>query len=171
MQTPRYRRLVARVLGAILPFQEMRHALWMISAALVPAMLVFGVFEISLNDGAIARLSRIDHSAVDGRDLAPLFTYYISWVAHVCISIGVGSLAAHSAFRNTSEPKKSALKSFRILVPLAVLLVVLIADAMHCNLAVLSHQRLFDVLELAPSLMPMFRTERTFRVYTVWTPT
>jgi hypothetical protein len=143
----------------------------MIGAAFVPAMLVFGVFEGFLTDSAIARLSRIDRSAVDGRDLAPLFTYYISWVAHVCIAFGVGLLAAHSAFRNTSEPKKSALRSFRILIPLAALLVVLIADAMHCNLAVLSHQRLFNVLNLEPSLLPMFRTERTFTGYTVWAPT
>jgi hypothetical protein len=171
MQTPRSRRTVARVLCALFPYRETRHARWMIGAALVPALLVWGVFELFLTDSAIARLSRIDRSAVGGHDLAPLFTYYISWVAHVCISLGVGLLAAHSAFRNTSEPKKSVLRSFRILVPLAVLLVILAADAMHCNLAVLSHQRLFNVLALEPSLLPMFRTERTFNAYTVWAPT
>ena len=143
----------------------------MIGAALVPAMIVFAVFQGFLTDSAIARLSRIDRSAVNGHDLAPLITYYISWVSHLCISLGVGLLAAHSAFRNTSEPKKSALRSFRILVPLAVLLVVLVADDLRCNLAVLSHQRLFKVLALEPSLSPMFRTEWVFTRYTAWTPT
>lgn len=161
MLTARFRRSVARVLVVLFPFREMRHALWMVGAAFVPATLVFVVFEVFVTDSAIARLSSIDRSAVDGHDLAPLFTYYISWVAHVCIALGVGSLAAHSAFRNTSEPKKSALRSFRILVPLAVLFVVLMADTMQCNLAVLSHQRLFNVLALEPSLMPMFSTGPT----------
>ena len=110
-KTP-FRRAVSRVLSPILSFPEIRHALPMTGYAFIPTIGVFFVFEWFLTDKAIAQLCRIEPAAVSGHDFAPLFNYYIAWVAHVLISVGVGVDAAHSAFRDISVIKKTVLMRF-----------------------------------------------------------
>src|SRR5438045_4121694 len=116
MRASRACRVVARVLSPILSFQEIRQALRMVASALIPALVVFLVFQCSLPEDAMTQICRIDRSAVKGHDLAPMFNYYIAWAAHVLVSVAVALGAAHSAFRDTSEPKKTTLRQFRILV-------------------------------------------------------
>jgi hypothetical protein len=171
MPTLRFRRVLDRMLSPMLSFREIRHALFMMVFALIPWLSVFAVFEVFLTKNAIAPMCRTDRSAVTGHDLAPLFNYYISWVAHVLVSVGVGVGATRSAFRNTSPVKKTALKRFGILAFLVTILVVIVGDDMHSNLAVLSHDRVFNVLSVAPSLSPMFQQELNSTRYTISVPT
>jgi len=163
--------LAKRALSPILSFQEIRHALFMMVFALIPTLSVFAVFEIYMTKPVIVAMCQTDLPAITGHDLVPLFNYYIVLVAHVLISVGVGVGAARSAFRNTSAVKKPILTRFRIIVFLSLLLVVLVADAMHTNLAMLSHDRIFSVLSKAPSLSPMFRHELNFAHSAIATPT
>jgi hypothetical protein len=87
------------------------------------------------------------------------------------VSVGVGLGAARGAFRNTSAPKTTVLKRFRVVVFLLLMLGVFVADALHSNLALLSHERIFNVLSGAPSLSHLFRHELSFARYTVSVPT
>ncbi len=143
----------------------------MIGVAVIPAISVSFVFEVFLPASATAQLSRVNRSAITGHNLAPLFIYYISWVTHVLVSVGVGVGAARSAFLDTSAVKTSVLKRFRVLIFLVAVLVVLVADDMHLTLTVMLHERVFNVLSVEPSLSPLFRQELTFTPYTVFVPT
>lgn len=170
MRKLQLRRVVARLLSPM-AFQEIRHALCMMAFALIPTISVFAVFEVFLTKNAIVLMCQTDHSAIVGQDLAPLFNYYISWVAHVLVSIGVGVGASRSAFRNTSVIKKTVLKRFRLLAFLVAMLFVIVIDDMHSNLAVLSHDRIFNVLSVVPSLSPLFQRQLNFTRYIISIPT
>jgi hypothetical protein len=143
-------------------FPEIRHASVMALFALVPTVSVFLIFELYMTNKVVAIMCRSERSAHAGHDLAPLFNYYIVWVVHLLVSVGIGVGAARGAFRNTSPTKTTVLKRFRMAVFLLLMLIVLAADSMHANLALLSHERIFNILSKAPSLARMFRQELHF---------
>lgn len=167
MGIPPLHRMRERLLRPFKSFREIRHALWMIGFAFVPPAAVAIVFELSLPEHTIEQMSPIKPPATGGRDFAPILHYYIAWVTHGLVSVGVAFFAARSAFRNTAITKTTVLKRFRIMVFLFTLLIVLIADAAHCNLALLSHERLFNVLSADISLSPLFQQERQIGGYTI----
>lgn len=166
MQKSRFSRVKDHLLSPK-EFEEIQHAFWMTMLALIPATLVFCVFQFSVTSDAVALMSRIDRSAIRGRDLTPLFNYYTSWVAHVLISLSVSLAAAHNAFRDTTPTKIGVMKRFRLMSFLAALSFVFLADAAHTKLAVLTHQRLFAVLSVEASLSPLFRQD----LGPLWRPT
>jgi len=147
--------------------REIKYALKMIGLAFIPTTAVFFVF-MAVSKDAIASLGRVDRSAITGNDLAPLLNYYIAWVAHLLISIGVAVEAEQNAFRNISETTESIVKQFRLFAFLVTLLTVIVGDHLHCSLAVLSHDRIFSVLSVPSSISPMFRPLPTR--YTPWGP-
>jgi hypothetical protein len=152
-------------------FQEIRHALPMIAFAVIPVTLVFGIFQVGVTGKAIDVMCVTTRSPIIAHDLAPVFNYYIAWAAHMLVSIGVVLLGARSAYRNTSGIKVGVLKHFAIMVALMTMFVVILADAMHSRLAVLSHERIFGVLSREPSLSRFFRHEAHFNDYTILVPT
>ena len=166
MENSRFRGVIAWVQKPW-TFREIKYALWMMGLALIPTTAVFFVF-MAVSKDAIASLCRVDRSAITGNDLAPLFNYYIAWVAHLLISIGVAVEAERNAFRNIPQTTESILKQFRLLAFLVTLLAVIVGDDLHCNLAVLSHDRIFSVLSVPSSILRMFRPIPTR--YTPWGP-
>jgi hypothetical protein len=167
----RFRRMLDQILNPVLSFREIRHSLFMMIFALIPTLSVFVVFEACLPKNVVVQMTLSTRKALTGNDLAPLFNYYIVWVAHMLVSVGVGVGAARGAFRNTSAVKKTVLKRFRLVVFLFLMLIVVASDAMHSNLALLSHQRIFNILSAEPSLSRMFRHELIFAHYTIFVPT
>jgi len=140
-------------------FKEIQHAFWIMMLAFAPSTVVFCVFQFSITNDAVTLMCRLDRTAITGHDFTPLFNYYISWVAHVLISLGVSLTAAQNAFRNTSVPKIRAMKRFRLMGFLVALFFVFLADAVHTKLAVLTHERLFAVLSAEQALSPLFRQD------------
>lgn len=166
MESTRFRRLKDCLLSPR-EFEEIQHAFCMTVLALVPATLMFCVFQFSVTSDAVALMRRIDRSAITGHDLTPLFNYYTSWVAHVLISLSVSLAAARNAFRDTTPPKIAVMKRFRLMSFLVALAFVLLADAGRTKLALLTHQRLFAVLSAETSLSPLFRQD----IGPLWRPT
>jgi len=152
-------------------FQEIRHALPMIVFALIPVVSVFVIFQFGVTGKTIQMMCVTTRSAIVGHDLTPLFNYYIAFVAHMLVSIGVVLLGARSAYRNTSVMKATVLKRFAIMAALMTMFFLLLADAMHCKLAVLTHERLFGVLSREPSLSPFFQHEADFKGHPISFPT
>jgi hypothetical protein len=150
-------------------FKGVRFALRMIGFAFIPVVSVALVFEFLLPKQAVALT--VTSPAVVGHDLAPLFNYYVAWVAHVLISIGVGLGAARGAFKNTSPTQKAVLKRFRFVTFVIAMLAVILADAVHSNLAVLSHERIFNVLSAEPSLSLLFHYKVRIGQYRISVPT
>src|SRR5207244_13279643 len=105
-----------------------------------------------VSKAAIAALCRTERSSLTVHDLTPVFIYYTSWVAHLTISVGVGVGAARGAFHDASSVKTTELKRFRVGAFLLVLMSVIVCDALHGNLAMLSHDRIFKVLSAEHSL-------------------
>jgi len=148
-----------------------------------PSVMVFLVFQFAVTDAAMRRMCQTASSAMTRCDLAPLVNYYISWVAHLTVSLGVAYGARRGAL-HASEPKAPFLSQFPLAVGLLIVALVLAADAFHTRMAVLSHERLFNVLSAEPSLAPLFRGEAEIPNFTlsffpiimgvatpIWTPT
>ncbi|MDP9191909.1 MAG: hypothetical protein M3P06_09440 [Acidobacteriota bacterium] len=147
-----------------------------------PSVMVFLVFQFAVTDAAMTRMCHTASSAMTRHDLAPLVNYYISWVAHLTVSVGVAYGARRGAL-HASEPKAPFLSQFPLAVCLLIVALVLAADAFHTRMAVLSHERLFNVLSAEPSLAPLFRVEAEIPNFTLslfsiigvatalWTPT
>ena len=155
----RHSRGVANQLMRPLSFREIRHALFMISFAFIPTLVVFLIFEGYVSKAVVLAMCRSDRYAIAGHDLAPLFNYYTSWVVHFLTAVAVSIGAELGAFRNTSQIKEKRVKRFRIVLFLTVIFVVVVGDEIHSNLALLSHERLFSVLSQVPALSPQFRYE------------
>ncbi|HXH41496.1 MAG TPA: hypothetical protein VNN08_22905 [Thermoanaerobaculia bacterium] len=170
MQDSRFHRVVDAMLKPM-SFQEIRHAFPMIGFAFIPVTLVFGIYQLGVTGKAIDLMCVTTRSPIAAHDLAPLFNYYIAWAAHMLVSIGVVLLGARSAYRDTSVVKTGVLKRFAIMAALMTMFVVILADAMHTKLAVLSHERIFGVLSREPSLSPFFPHEAHFYGYTIPVPT
>src|ERR1019366_3667144 len=170
MQVSRIRRVIDATLNSM-EFQEIRHALPMIVFALIPVASVFLIFQLGVTDRTTQVMRVTTRSAIVGHDLTPLLNYYIALVAHMLVAIGVVLLGARSAYRDTSVTKTTVLKRFAIMAALMTMFILLLADAMHCKLAVLSHERIFDVLSREPSLSPFFQHEADFKGYPISFPT
>ncbi|HJQ38794.1 MAG TPA: hypothetical protein VKB93_16790 [Thermoanaerobaculia bacterium] len=148
----------------------------------VPSVMVFLVFQFAVTDAAMTRMCQTAPSAMTRHDLAPLVNYYISWVAHLTVSIGVAYGARRGAL-HASEAKAPFLIQFPLAVCLLIVALVLAADSLHTKMAVLSHERLFSVMSAEPSLAPLFRGEAEIPNFTlsifpiigvatpIWTPT
>ncbi|MGN6183253.1 MAG: hypothetical protein ACTHQM_06310 [Thermoanaerobaculia bacterium] len=132
-----------------------RQALVMILSSFVPAVLVVFCVSFAMTDSALVAACKPEHFAPKARDLSPLLVYYIAWIAHMLLSISVGVGALFIRFGQTSI-KRAFLK---LGIPSIVIatVVVIVADAFHLKLAVLSHERLFDVLRQDPALASMFQ--------------
>jgi hypothetical protein len=130
---------------------------------------VFLVFECLLPRKAIALTST--KRVLVGHDLAPLLNYYVAWVAHMLVAVAVGLGAARGAFRNTSAPQKILLHRLRLGTFMFAMSAVVLADAAHCNLAVLSHERIFNVLSATPSLALLFHDDIKVGLYRIGVPT
>lgn len=165
-----FRVFVTRILNPFLSFQEMRHAVAMAGFSVIPSIAIFIVLQLYLTQAAMTTMCH-GYRSVNGHDFTPLFNYYTIWVAHILISIGVGVGADRGAFRNTSEAKSKVLQRFRVAIFLLLILIVFAADATHRNIALLSHERIFNVLSRSPALAPMFRGEVQFLGRTIPVPT
>jgi hypothetical protein len=139
-------------------FPELKHAWRIMAIGAVPSVLVFSVFQVAVTDAAMARMCHTAPSVITRQDLAPLFNYYISWVAHLTVSVTVAYGAKRGAL-HASESKTPFLTQFPLAVCLLIVGVVLAVDAFHMKMAVLSHERIFDVLAADASLAPLFRNE------------
>ncbi|HKS23469.1 MAG TPA: hypothetical protein VJZ76_11760 [Thermoanaerobaculia bacterium] len=165
-----FRSFAERMLNPFLSFQEMRYAVIIAAFSVIPSIAMFIVLQLYLSDAAVTMMCRGHHS-LSSHDFAPLFNYYTIWVAHVLISVGVGVGADRSAFRNASEVKIKALKRFRIAIFLSLMLIVFVADATHRNIALLSHERIFNVLSNDPALAVMFHNDVRYLNRTIPMPT
>jgi hypothetical protein len=136
----------------------------------LPSVVVFLVFQFAVTDATMAKMCQTSSTALTRHDLAPLFNYYIAWVAHLTVSVGV----AYGALRgglHASETKTPFLIRFPLGVCLLIVAVVLATDAFHTKMAILSHDRLFRVLAVDPSLAPLFRDNAEIGHLTLYFPT
>jgi hypothetical protein len=164
------RSFAIQILNPFVSFQEIRHAVVIAGFSLIPSVAIFVVLQLYLTQAAVTMMCQGDHSA-NGHDFTPLFNYYTIWVAHILVSVGVGVGADRGAFRNASEAKSNVLKRFRAAVFLLLMLTVFAADATHRNIALLSHERIFNVLSRSPALASLFRNEVEFLDRTIPAPT
>jgi len=166
---------LSRIFSAIdaklnsMEFQEIRHALPMMGCAFIPIVgalvtFQFGVMGKSLDDlmGVTAR------SKIAGHDLSLLFNYYTAWMAHMVVSIGVTLLAARSAYRNRTAEKVADMMLFAIMAAVVTMFFLVVLDALHCKLAVLTHERIFSVLSREPSLGPLFQQKALFTWFSLF---
>lgn len=160
-----------RLLRPFLSFRELQHAPLIVAMAFSPALIVAAVFEASLPNAAVAAMCQIDRSAVTGQDYAPILNYYVAWITHGFIALGVAYFSARSAFRNMPIEKVISLKRFRLMAFLSGLLLVIASDAAHCDLAMLSHERIFRALSLCSSLAPLFQSQWMTPWHSISTPT
>lgn len=151
-------------------FVELRHAWRIMAVGVVPSVLVFVVIEVAVTDAAIARMCDTARSAITRHDFSPLVNYYISWVAHLVVSVGVAFGATRGAL-HASESKAPFLTRFPLAVSLLIVAFVLTADAFHTKIAVLSHERLFSVLSEEPALAPLLRNESEIAGFALPVPT
>jgi hypothetical protein len=151
-------------------FPELQHAWRIMAIGATPAVVVLLVFQVAVTDATMARMGHTARSAMTRHDVAPLFNYYISWVAHLVVSVGVAYGARRGAL-HASEPKAPFLIRFPLAVSLLILAAVLAADAFHMKMAVLSHERVFSVLSAEPSLASLFRDEVDTGQLTLSVPT
>lgn len=140
-------------------FQEIRHAFWMVLWAFAPITVVFCTFQFGVTGRTVDLMCATSRSKIAGHDLTPLFVYYIAWAAHMFVSGSVIFLGARSAYRNIPSDKAAAMRRFAILATLMTMFFLLLVDALHCKLAVLTHERIFSVLSREHSLCPFFEYE------------
>jgi hypothetical protein len=159
-------RLATRV-SAPFAFPEFTDAVIMIVAALIPAGVVAGVFQCLVSRDAVAQICRTDRLTLAGRDLSQVFDYYISWVGHVVVTLGVGLVATRGALARVNVKKRRALWGLAVAAGVLATGTVIAGDALHTNLAMLSHERLFRVLSRAPAMRWLFRDEWTLAGH-VW---
>lgn len=140
----------------------------MMAAAFIPvggALLTieWGVTGEAL-DGVMGATARFK---IVGHDLGPLFNYYTAWMAHMLVSVGVVFVGARSAYRDIAADREriAKLKQFAWMAVLVTMFSLILLDALHCTLAVLSHERIFVVLSREPSLSRLLRQKELLSEY------
>ena len=165
MQVSRIRRVIDAKLNSM-EFQEIRHALPMMGCAFIPIVGALFTFQCGVTGRSIDDLMGVTaRSKIAGHDLSLLLNYYTAWMAHMVVSIGVTLLAARSACRGRTAEKVAEMMRFAIMAALATMFFLILLDALHFKLAVLTHERIFSVLSREPSLWPLFRQKALFNEY------
>lgn len=126
-------------------FKSLHYGVSIVLLALIPVSLAIIFFQTFVNVSPYSK--EIKSIAIsETYDLQMLIYYIISGLIHVIICFVIASHFSMSNNKDTPYPKLRILKTIRFIFLIFVLALVYILDALHINVAYLSHDRLYILM-------------------------
>jgi hypothetical protein len=155
----------------ILSFKSLRYSVNTVLLALIPVILAIIFLQVLVNTSLYDKQLR-SLEVGNGYDIQWLIYYIVSGLVHIVICAVIASQFSLENKKNMVQPKLRLTRNTRLVFLFGVCTLVYILDSIHINMAYLSHDRLYVLLEKSdyfkstltyvPSKYQWFRLFSTF---------
>jgi hypothetical protein len=137
-------------------FEEIKIGTLIFLLMLVPVASVIIFLQLFVPTAEVARIIATEYPKVDVPNPQIYLLYLTSAVVHVIVATLVIVILSRRLRENISGPKRQALERAIYLFIVVIVGLFLIGDSLGTNLAGLSHDRVYKILEQSPLFLPYF---------------